>query len=259
MAKFEVGDWVYVPSRLLPNPESRNFALTRAKVRNKSQRSVWLDKQDYTGNDIRVSTKLIHGDHLGITIFRVGDLVTEEHNLDPLAKSTLHYLRLFLEPDLVRLREVRTSVEIRSVWKALGNATSHVVMVGHGSECGMGLLDRSEVIGGDDLGDLLDQEVPTERPKYFISMSCLTGRAEFAREFSAKKVCKDYLAPFQSVHSASASLFVQSFFANHFLNGHGVTAAHRRARAAVGANVSFRHWRDGKLKPVLPRASGGSY
>lgn len=44
----------------------------------------------------------------------------------------------------------------------------------------------------------------------FVSMSCLTGRQPFAKPFGESNVCADYLAPFQSVHSAAASLFAQA-------------------------------------------------
>jgi hypothetical protein len=45
---------------------------------------------------------------------RIGDLDTEESTLDPLAKSTLHYLRLLLYPETVKHFEVRTATEIQA-------------------------------------------------------------------------------------------------------------------------------------------------
>ena len=261
MAKFAVGKYVYVPSRLLPSPEKRDFALTRAKVQEQKARSVRLDIQDDVGNDIEIATKALHGDNLGITMLRIGDLSpSEDHALDPLAKSTLHYLRLLLEPDAVRLREVRCSVEVQAVWREFETRTSHVVIIGHGRSDSIRLLDCTQPVGGKDFGDMLSDWSPTTSSKIFVSLTCLTGRAAFARPFSESKVCSDYLAPFQSVHSAAASLFAQSFFANHLLAGKGVVSAYGHANRAVVAGVNFKLWRNGEqfVKKSLSVEGGGS-
>lgn len=246
-SKYAVDDEIYVPSKLLPDPEGAPFALRRTRVTGQRDRKVRINIQDLAGNDIEVASRSVHGNHLGLLVLRVGDLLTEDHTLDPLSKSVLHYLRLLLEPDHVRLREVRTSIEIQRVWRELSHATSHVVLIGHGSQDAIRLLDCTAPVRGAEFGEMLEDAAPTTKPKTFLSLSCLTGRQPFAKPFSQTAVCGDYLAPFQSVHSAAASLFAQSFFANHLLNGVGVLAAHRRARAAVGTGVSYRHWRDGKL------------
>lgn len=250
MTKFAIGADVYVPARTLPKPDSYDFALVPTQVMAQRDRSIRVNLQDENGNDIEVASRLVHGSHLGITILRIGDLTTEEHTLDPLAKSALHYLRLLVRPDLVRLREVRTAAEITAVWQQFGHATSHVVIVGHGASDSIRLLDLDVSVSGGDFGKLLEDASKTTVPKTFVSLSCLTGRQPFAKPFSRTAVCADYLAPFHSVHSAAASLFAQSFFANHLLNGAGVVAAYRRAREAVGAGVTFRHWRNGDLMPA---------
>lgn len=250
MAKFPVGTEVYVPSRLLPNPDGQSFALTRTTVAAQNARSVRVNLQDTNGNDIEVASRLLHGPNLGITVLRIGDLLTEDYTLDPLAKSTLHYLRLLLQPEAIRLHEVRTTVEIQKVWERYENATSHVVLIGHGSSDSIRLLDQTRPVNGNELAQLLEDAAPTTVPKTFVSLSCLTGRQPFAKPFSQNRVCADLLAPFQSVHSAAASLFAQSYFAHHLLNGEGVIAAFRHARRAVGSGVSFRHWRSGTLTPT---------
>lgn len=170
--------------------------------------------------------------------------------LDPLAKSTLHYLRLLLEPDAIRLREVRTTIEIQRVWERYESVTSHVVLIGHGNPDSIRLLDCNRPVSGNEFARFLQDAAPTTAPKTFVSLSCLTGRQPFAKPFSQSEVCADFLAPFQSVHSAAASLFAQSYFAHHLLNGAGVIAAFTHARRAVGSGVSFRHWRNGDLTPT---------
>lgn len=245
--KFPVGSQVYVPSSLLPAPDKRDFALTRATVQAQNVRSVRVDIQDDDGNDVEIASKRLHGANLGVTVFRIGDLATEQHTLDPLAKSTLHYLRLLLQPDAVRLHSVRTSAEIQLVWGVEEPLSSHLVLIGHGRADSIRLLDCTHPVSGADFAAMLESSHPTTQPKTVVSLSCLTGRQPFAKPFSESLVCGDFHGPYQSVHSAAASLFAQSFFAHHLLSGVGVLAAHRKARAAVGTGVSFRHWRNGKL------------
>lgn len=247
MTKFQVGDEVYVPSRLLPRPDLQNFALTRARVLGQTDRSVRIDRQDQNGNDLNVASRLLHGKNLGVTIFRIGDLLTEEHTIDPLGKSVLHYLRLLLEPDAVRLRSVRTAAEIEKSWETLEAVTSHVVLIGHGSQDSIRLMDREHPVGGRDFGLLLEGASATTAPKTFVSLSCLTGRKPFAKPLSEATVCSDLLAPFQSIHAAAGSLFTQSFFSHHLLNGEGVLSAFHAARQSVGSGVTYRHWRKGAL------------
>lgn len=245
--KFPVGSQVYVPSSLLPKPDERDFALTRTTVRAQNARSVRVDAQDENGNDVEVASKRLHGANLGVTVLRIGDLTTEVHTLDPLAKSMLHYLRLLLEPSAVRLHTVRTSIEIQRIWSREEPVSSHLVLIGHGQADSIRLLDCSRPVSGSDFAAMLESSHSTSQPKTVVSLSCLTGRQPFAKPFSESSVCGNFHGPYQSVHSAAASLFAQSFFAHHLLNGVGVLAAHRNARAAVGTAVSFRHWRDGKL------------
>lgn len=242
--------WLDDLTSLFTPTENAPFALTRAKVLGQQARTIRIDRQDEHLNDISVASRNVHGDNLGLLILRIGDLRTEDGTLDPLAKSVMHYLRLLLEPDHVLMREVRTSVELQHVWTEREAALSHVVLIGHGSEDSIRLMDCTLPVGGKDFAKMLEDATPTTKPKTFLSLSCLTGRQPFAKPFSEAAVCADYMAPFQSVHSAAASLFAQSFFANHLLNAMGTIAAYRRARLAVGAGVSYRHWRDGSLTPT---------
>jgi hypothetical protein len=247
MAKFDVGAEVFVPSRLLPKPDEQPFALMRRKVTGTTNRSVRIDVQDAMGNDIEVSSRLLHGEDLGITILRVGHFVTEDTALDPLAKSLLQFTRLLIDDEVVRLVEVRTAAEIREIWSKIGPSTTHVILVGHGRSDSFRLLDEPVPLRGDQFAALFEN-VPKSKPKTWVSLSCLTGRTPFAKPFSSSEVCADFFAPYQSVHVAAASQFAQTFFVNHLLNAVGVIAAHRRAMDAVGSGVSFRHWRDGVLR-----------
>lgn len=244
MAKFNVGDTVFVPSRLLPKPDEQPFALMRRTVTGNANRSVRIDVQDDTVSDIEVSSKLVHSAELGITVLRVGHFVTEETALDPLAKSLLQFSRLLVDDQVVRLVEVRTAAEIQAIWAKVGPLTSHVILIGHGRSDSFRLLDEPKPLPGSQFAALFEN-VPKSKPKTWVSLSCLTGRTPFAKPFSSSEVCADFFAPYQSVHVAAASQFAQTFFVNHLLNAVGVIAAHRRAIDAVGSGVSFRHWRNG--------------
>jgi hypothetical protein len=155
-----------------------------------------------------------------------------------------------LYPENVKHVEVRTAAEIRAVWRQEEKTKSHIILIGHGNEESIRLLDHENPMTGQELGKLLDDAAPTTSPKTVVSLSCLTGRQPFAKPFSRSRTCADFLAPFQSVHSAAASLFAQSFFGNHFLYGQGVVAAYRQAREAVAFGASFRHWRNGSMRPT---------
>ena len=248
MFKFAVGDEVYVPTNRVAPGQRGEFALQRATVQEVRDRSVRLNRQYERGDDIWVASRLLRDRALGITILRIGDLDTEDHTLDPLAKSTLHYLRLLLEPDAVHMREIRTAVELQMVWTQLAKTTSHLLLIGHGDMNSMSLLGEPKPTSGQQLGNMLSADGNFGASKTVVSLSCLTGHAGFGKNFSSAPVCGDYIAPFHSVHSAAASLYAQCFFANHLLNGMGVVAAHRRARAVCsGVGVSFRHWRNGSM------------
>ncbi|QEA28988.1 hypothetical protein FGL91_10715 [Microbacterium sp. CBA3102] len=245
--KFKNGDIVFVPARVLPNPDREPFALKDVTVTGQVKRKIQIDRQDGHGNDIIVASRLVHGPNLGITVLEIGDLSTEDHTLDPLAKSVLHYLRLLVRPENIRLLKIRTVSELQHLWSKYEPATSHVVFIGHGSEDSIRFLDRSDPVTGSELAKLMLDAAPSTDAKLFLSLSCLTGRAPFAKPFSKSPVCRDYIAPFQSVHSAAASLYSQSFFAHHLLSGEEVRPAHAKARSAVGAGVSFRRWRNGAM------------
>lgn len=245
--KFSVGDRVFVPSRVLPHPDHQPHALAEARARGQRDRTIQIDRQDAAGNDIEVASRLVHGDNLGITILEIGDLATEITTLDPLTKSVLQYLRLLVDDGLLRKFKVRTTAELSRVWSEFESVTSHVLLIGHGAADSIRFIDRPKPVLGKEFAGLLEDAAPSSKPKTFISLSCLTGRRAFASPFSAAVMCSDYIAPFQSVHSAAASLYAQSFFSHHLLSGEGIPSSHRKARVAVGDGVSFRRWRDGRM------------
>jgi hypothetical protein len=240
--KFDIGEQVLVPAAKLANPDGQPFALMRREVRAQDQRSVYVD--DGAGGQAKVASRLVHQKTLGFLVLRVGDMATETTLLDPLAKSVLQFLRLLLPDEDVRMLNVRTVEELQSHWTVYHGSTSHVVLVGHGTATSLRFLGSS--VSAKSLGTSLTDAAPTATPKTWISLACLTGRADFGRPFSESAVCKDLVAPFRSVHGAAASHFCQSLLTEHILEGLELVHAYKRAAKGVAGGHSFRRWRDGK-------------
>jgi hypothetical protein len=247
--KFQIGDKVLVPAARLSGPEAQPFALMERKVLGQTDRSVRVDDRD--GKTVEIASRLVHKS-LGILVLRVGDLATERTLLEPLTKSVLQFLRLLVPDHDLRVMELRTLAELDADWAEYHDATSHVVLIGHGSETSVSFVGDGPVTG-DALGQRLSMTSPGSDPKTFISLACLTGRAGFAKAFSLTPICKDLIAPFQSVHGAVASQFCQSLLAEHLLDGVEMPYAHARAAEAVVGGHSFRRWRNGKLCPKPKR------
>jgi hypothetical protein len=216
----------------------------RRTVAGQEERSIRVD--DGAGGLAAIASRLVHKDDLGFLILKVGDLGSETTLLDPLAKSVLQFLRLLLPEDRVRQLSLRTLVELEKDWGTQGAAISHVVIIGHGTSSGLLFVGEGEVPGGI-LAERLLHLVEDGRPRTFVSLACLTGRAAFARPFSASPICRELLAPFDSVHGAEASQYCQLLLTRHLLKGKELGYAHRDAVRAIGG-TGFRWWRNGSMR-----------
>lgn len=234
---------VFVPTLLLPNPAQYGTGLVIRSVLATQDRSATLD---LGGNVVSppIATSKLHR-NLGILIVRIGDLETEPVLLDSLAKSILHFSRLFMDDSFVHLLQVR-SLEELEVWLPINAARfSHAVIVGHcdaqGLKFGVGGIKTPA-----QLGQILGPQ-PAHR-LIFISLACESGRASFAQGFSALPFCEALIAPFQTVHGVVASQFCQSFFAHLLLLGETLAVAHRHAREYTPGSTSFRLWQGGIMR-----------
>jgi len=243
-SKFQVGDTVLVPAARMSNPEREAHALVLRKVLAQTNRSITVDNGAY--GTVNVASRLVHPRNLGFLILCVGDFRTEATLLNPLAKSVLQFLRLLLPDDDVRSINIRTLAELGAHWSAQHAVTSHVVIIGHGSFDSVSFIDAGPV-KGKDLVHRLSTAAPAATPKLFVSLACQTGRAAFAKPFSQSAICRDLIAPFNSVHGAGASQFCQSFFASHLLGGTEIPAAFSQARGAAVSGGAFRRWRNGSM------------
>jgi hypothetical protein len=253
--KFDVGDQVLVPAARLAQPDQAPYALVARRVTALRDRSVQVD--DGAGGSVVIASRLVHPSSLGFSIIRIGDLTSEPTLLDPLAKSVLQFLRLLVPDNDLRSVSLRTLAELDAHWLSYHGSTSHVILIAHGCATSVTFVGDGAVSGGD-LAERLRALAPQSRPKTFISLACATGRVDFARPFSQNAICRDLLAPFQSVHGAAASQYCQTLLTEHLLGGREIPYAHARAVKGVASGGRFRRWRDGVHCAAEPSADGAN-
>jgi len=238
---LQIGDQVYVRRSLLDLEDDDISPFYRTTIRVRQDRSVQVDKPD--GNlSGRIATSKV-ATNFGVLIIRIGDF-NEDGLLDPLAKSVLHYCRMLLPGDSVRLIELRTEAELITLWQMLHGMCEQVVLVGHGDAGGF--LFGNENVAPAQLAEIFSAPNPT--PKEFISLGCQTGKAEFGKVFSAAPCASEFIAPFHSVHGCIASLFTQTYLSERLLGSYSAKVAFRHARDDLLGAVSFRLWRNGNLE-----------
>lgn len=243
-ANIQIGKTVFVPTTLLPNPAQYGTALATRTVANVVGRKAILAlPQGVFSPPIAFSKLHVN---LRILVLRIGDFTTESNLLDPLAKSVLHFLRLFIDDSFVQLLQVRSLDELSNWWLVNSNGYSHVVLVGHGNMAAGAI--QFAVGGNKTAADFGAALAPTNNPITFISLACQSGLQIFGKPFSSLPFCSEFIAPFHSVQGAVASQFCQSFFANSFVEGRSLGVAFKDARAATPGSTSFRLWKNGGLK-----------
>jgi hypothetical protein len=144
--KFRQGENVLVPAARLKDPDEQPYALMPRQVLAQTERSVRVDGG--AGGTVETASRLVHSATIGFLVLRVGDLDTEGTLLDPLAKSVLQFLRLLVPDNDVRGVSLRTMPELETHWVTYHAATSHVVLIGHGSETGISFVGEGLVAGG---------------------------------------------------------------------------------------------------------------
>ncbi len=249
---LKVGDFVYVPCAAVPELVDRDTALYRAEVVAVERRSVRVKLPNGASSEL-IGTSRVHKD-VGILVIEVGDFATEAALLDPLAKSVLQFIRLLVPDDQVRAIKVRSRDELQKFWLTNQAAFSHVVLIGHGGTDALGFAVDGDVAAADVINTFAVVGAPS---KTFISLACKTGYATFGGKFSRSQICKEFIAPFHSVHGAIASQFCQTFFTSHFLEGRSAKVAFNHARTNVPGGVSFRLWTKGFMQ-LEPRESSPS-
>lgn len=248
--KHKPGEMVYIPASLTRQGVNAPYALVERRVLRQADRGRSIVVDDGGGETLKVATRRVQPGSLGFALVRIGDFQTENTLLDPLAKSVLQYLRLMLPDHVVTSIAIRTLHELQEWWTINSAAQTHCILVGHGDPAGIKFLDHQSFVSGRDLGAALTEAAArNSSPKAFLSLSCLTGRANFANGFSATKICREFIGPHQSVHGASASQYIQTLLAHHLLDGTELLPAHRRANRSTSKGTSFRFFRSGGWVP----------
>jgi hypothetical protein len=236
------GDKVYVRrSRLdLEDNDISPFYRTTIQDRKPNGRSVKVDKPDGGLSEWIATSKITT--NFGVLIVRIGDF-NEEGLLDPLAKSVLHYCRMLLPGDAVRLVSLRTEAELATFWEKFHTLCQQVVIIGHADPGGF--LFGKDTVSAQQLGTIFS--APNPSPKEFISLGCQTGKAGFAKTFSSFSCVSHFIAPFHSVHGCVASLFTQTFLNERLIASYSTKVAFNHARDDLLGAVSFRLWKNGAL------------
>ncbi|MFG1271671.1 hypothetical protein [Xanthobacter flavus] len=237
---FAIGDQVFVARSVLKLDANDISPFYRTVVRARKNRSVQVDMPGGGWSHSISTSKLIR--NFGVLIIRIGDF-NEDGLLDPLAKSILHYCRMLLPGDSVRLIELRTEGELATFWDTHHGMCRQVVIVGHGAPSGF--LFGTTNVTPQRLVQIFDAPNPTK--KEFISLGCETGYMQFGKIFSQARCVSHFIGPFHSVHGCVASLFTQTYFNERLIACRSERVAFKHARSNLKGAASFRLWENGNL------------
>lgn len=233
---------VWIPSYLIPGGERLPYAIYSTKVVEKLQRTVRIQLPSGEPSET-IGTSKVHRD-IGICLISVGDFSSEDSLIFPLSKSALQYCRLLLPDEHITHVRIRAIGELGEWWSKNQAAYTHIILIGHGSSCGI-----TFGVGGERTADHFQRRLVAERgnAKIFISLCCETGRSPFASKFSTLPFCETFIAPFHAVHGAAASRFLQAFLGAHLLRAESTTVAFKSANSSLPGKANFRLWRGGQL------------
>ncbi len=174
-----------------------------------------------------------------ILILCLGDIRSEPTNLDPLAKSILHYCRLFHRDEgNVKYYKTRSLEGLKELWDEFGEVSKVIIFISHGCADGFTFGRSHKCSTAEELIDIFNQDERKEK-KLFISLSCQTGSKDFGVKLSNSSFCQEFIGPAQKVHSALASQFCQTFLANYFMNGSNVVDSFKKAKDAIPGTITF--------------------
>ena len=199
--------------------------------------------------------------HANILIIRIGDWITEQGALNPLAESLKAQLSLLLPPNGVDVEYIRTLDELRSALALHGGGLTptgrrqsspwgYAVLVGHGrAGATPGILFGGSWHSPGEIQQTIQGLGPGRRTfseGRFISLCCETGASEFAAVFS-DALNTTWVGPRGDVHSYEAAGFVQRLFFEHFLAGQTWMRAFRStAETTATFSTRFQCWMDGE-------------
>ena len=239
--KLKIGEEVFVPATIV-KLSNNGFALYKTTIVATDKKSI---KVNLPGGNVSefIGSSLAHC-NTGIMIVTIGDNKTEDTLLVPLRKSVLQFSRLLFKDDYILSVFCRSLKEFKLLWDKYNCSYSYLVIIGHGDKGGFEFGVDGHVSASDFLGVI---EASSCSAKHIISLCCNTGYKTTGAVFSNSKKCLSYIAPFQSIHGAEASQFLQTFLINHLLNGQSTKVAYKNSNALFASKNTFRLWTNGKL------------
>ena len=242
MAKgLQNGERIFVPVEKLQAKLQSPSSFVEREVLDVVKRSVRVDVG--SGNTELIASSLCHR-NIGILLIVIGDLETENILLDPLGKSILQFCRLLVSDEFIHMFKVRSLNEILQFWRTSHDVYSHIILVCHGNKATIKFANGGLV----NVNEFMDVfNLPDATSKSFISLCCETGYKSFGGIASEVAVCERFIAPFQNLHGAIASQFVQTYLTYHLLEGITSKVAFKRAREGVPSSTSFRLWKGGQF------------
>lgn len=243
MSKFSPGDTVFCSTLQLDKNALTDEALVEGKVLSLIKRSAVVDFRKEIGTRT-VGTVKLHK-KVSFLLIEFGDFSNESTNLDPLAKSILAFLRLLISDEaLIKFIKLRSEEELDYALKHYG-VYSHIILVGHGTKNGSLVAGDAGRITSASMATLVERHC--ESTTTFLSMCCHSGEAAFSKLVSSSSCCDILIAPLGSIHSCSASQFVQSFLSYHLLDGMRPRSAFEKARENTPGSASLRIWKNGRI------------
>jgi len=252
MDSINEGEFVYVPCNCAPEFNSCHEALVRAEVLNIEGETIKVNIGEGTETQA-IDISKVHKNP-SILILCLGDIVSESQNLDPLAKSILHYCRLFhRDGGQVKYYKTRSIDDLKDIWNEYGKTFSIIIFISHGCTEGFTFGLKHVCISAKELKSVFTLD--EEQNKLFISLSCQTGCGDFGSAISNTKFCKEFIGPDSNIHSALASQFCQTFLANYLMDGSNIIESFKKAKKAIPGTMSFNLFLDGekyveKIAPI---------
>jgi hypothetical protein len=239
--KFRKNDEVFVPASRIDKLKDWPYSLYRTNVTHTRNKSIKVrlpngEESEYFGSSCAHT-------NTGIIIITIGDIASESTLLEPLRKSVLQFSRLLLPDDCILSLFCRSFEEFEKLWDYYSCSYSYLILIGHGSQNGI-TFAVSDEIEATELKDTFDKS--SCPPKHIISLCCKTGYKNFGHNISQSNKCIDFIAPFQSIHGAEASQFVQTYLIKHLLEGKSSKVAFKNSNALFASKNKFRMWVNGK-------------
>lgn len=240
---INVGDRVCVPVERIAPGHSCPFPIVEGTVISRDKRTVTIDLPYGIGSRSIASSAVLHTD-LSISIIRIGDFQTEISLLDPLTKTLTHFLKLLLPDDRRRTHYIRTPQELYDLYERENRSVSIFVIVGHASDKSLHFGMDSKVTSKE-LADTFYSI--SGYPHDYLFLCCESGKAAFAKDFSASRCCNDFVGPMRSLHGASAAQFGITLLSKILFEGTSFRVSFKQSARSNPGTANFRNWRNGHI------------